>query len=81
MLQQLASGLELVILPASTEPEIDAAFASAVRQHADTLIMEEAYFARRLQSVGKRAGCVGAARFKGRYHPHLVRTPSATENS
>jgi len=38
-------GLDLVILPASTEPEIDAAFASAVQQHADTLIMEEAYFA------------------------------------
>ena len=50
-------GLELVILPASTEPEIDAAFASAVQQHADTLIMEEAYFASKqaqIASLGLR---------------------------
>ena len=26
----------------------------------------------RLRAVGKRAGPVGAARFKGRYHPHLI---------
>ena len=50
-------GLDLVILPASTEPEIDAAFASAVQQHADTLIMEEAYFASKqaqIASLGLR---------------------------
>ena len=50
-------GLELVILPASTEPEIDAAFASAVQQHADTLIWEEAYFASKqaqIASLGLR---------------------------
>ena len=50
-------GLELVILPASTELEIDAAFASAVQQHADTLIMEEAYFASKqaqIASLGLR---------------------------
>jgi hypothetical protein len=34
----------------------------------------------RLHLVGKqRAGCVGEARFKGRYHPHLIRDAGKTE--
>jgi hypothetical protein len=35
----------------------------------------------RLQCVGKRAGRVGAARFRGRYLPHLIYDRDAAEPS
>jgi putative ABC transport system substrate-binding protein len=45
-------GLEFIIVRASTEPEIDTAFASAVQQHAAAITMNDAFFANRREQIG-----------------------------
>jgi putative ABC transport system substrate-binding protein len=44
-------GLKMIAVRAGTEREIDEAFASAVQQRADALVMEEAYFASRQAQI------------------------------
>jgi len=44
-------GLEIIVVSASTEPEIEKAFASAIEQHAAALIFNDAYFASRIAQI------------------------------
>jgi putative tryptophan/tyrosine transport system substrate-binding protein len=48
-------GLELVILRAGTEAEIDTAFARASEQHVEALVMQEAYFSSRKTQIAALA--------------------------
>jgi putative tryptophan/tyrosine transport system substrate-binding protein len=45
-------GLQPIVVTASTEPEIDAAFAAAVQQRADALLFDEAYLTSRVDRIG-----------------------------
>jgi len=45
-------GLEIIVVSASTEPEIDQAFAAAVEQHAAAVIINDAYIVSRLAQIG-----------------------------
>ena len=44
-------GLDVIVIHASTEPEIDAAFTSAVEQRASALFVDDAYFASRSEQI------------------------------
>ena len=44
-------GLEIIVISASTEPEIEKAFASAVERHAAALVFNDAYFAGRIAQI------------------------------
>ncbi len=44
-------GLDVIVIHASTEPEIDAAFTSAVEQRTSALFVDDAYFASRSEQI------------------------------
>ena len=44
-------GLDVIVIHASTEPEIDAAFTSAVEQRTSAIFVDDAYFASRSEQI------------------------------